>query len=70
MRDAAAAAAMSDPENNRWFKRRWSDVGTEPTTSTIAPVRPHLAAPDDLDLLGRDLLLQWRRERTSREDVR
>ena len=30
MRDAAAAAAMSDPDRNRHFRRRWTDVSGIP----------------------------------------
>ena len=38
MRDAAAAAAMSDPEMNRWFRRRW--VEFHPNTSLRSRRRP------------------------------
>lgn len=75
MRDAAAAAAMSDPEINRWFRRRWSD---EQAQLALTPSKAQ--APDstvkiqnldhDLTLLGHDLLMQWRRERTGKKMVR
>jgi len=58
MRDAASAAAMSDPEQNRWFRRRW----VEPAP-THAPAKPKpRSASQDLGLLGRELLADWRRE--------
>jgi hypothetical protein len=54
--DAAAAAAMSDPDRNRWFRRRWSE----------APVRrnrqPGSETAYGLELTGRELLEMWRRE--------
>ena len=60
--DAATAAAMSDPERNPAFRRRWQDTKT--------PLQPHEDSPqraqDVVELTGRDLLEQWRRERASR----
>ncbi|MBL6459398.1 hypothetical protein JMJ55_29205 [Belnapia sp. T6] len=59
--DAATAAAMSDPERNPAFRRRWQDVAS-PSPALGRP----LAAQDDLELTGRELLEQWRRERAQR----
>ncbi len=56
--DAAAAAAMSDPERNRLFRRRW----TERAESVPAPVCS-IDQVADLELVGRELLAAWRRER-------
>lgn len=73
MRDAAAAAAMSDPENNRWFRRRWAEIAVVPTTPASDGIAEGGATPpadDDLILAGQDLLWQWRRERASGEQVR
>lgn len=67
MMDAASAAAMSDPDSNRWFRRRWREP---------APSAHRLAAPaerlppvaareqDPVEQTGRALLEAWRRERT------
>lgn len=63
MRDAAAAAAMSDPEQNRWFKRRWSEH--VPVQQPVEPAFP--PATQDFELIGRELLAAWRREREDRE---
>ena len=60
MIDAAAAAAMSDPDRNPAFRRRWLDAGAPAIISAVA------ADPDpdsDLVFTGRELLEQWRRER-------
>ena len=66
VRDAAAAAAMSDPEQNRWFKRRWAEHG--PVQSPSEPASP--PATQDFELIGRELLAAWRRERADREAAR
>ncbi len=58
--DAAAAAAMSDPERNRLFRRRW----TERAESVPAPVCS-IDQVADLELVGRELLAVWRRERAT-----
>ena len=59
--DAAAAAATRDPERNPAFRRRWQE--------TDKPLKPQDDAPrrarDALELTGRELLEQWRRERAS-----
>lgn len=56
--DAARAAAMSDPERNRWFRRRW----LEPEGVKPRPVGD--ASPSDqLEKTGLDLLLTWRRQK-------
>jgi hypothetical protein len=58
--DAAAAAAMSDPELNRFFRRRWIDADA---TAILCAVAMHPDLDDDLAVTGRELLEQWRRER-------
>jgi hypothetical protein len=58
--DTAAAAAMSDPERNRWFRRRWA----ERVVRRPDPAGPEQGTPG-LDLLGRELLAAWRRERAA-----
>ena len=63
MRDAAAAAAMSDPEQNRWFRRRWAEHLPAHVLAEPAP----LPATQDSELIGRELLAAWRRERAGRE---
>ena len=60
--DAATAAAMSDPERNPAFRRRWQEACTPP----LPPDAKALVAQDALELTGRELLEQWRRERGSR----
>ena len=57
--DAARAAAMSDPDQNRWFRRRW--VEAAPHAPAQSPVEP--ATDLDFRLLGQELLAAWRRER-------
>ena len=59
MKDAATAAAMSDPDQNRWFRRRWVEKAPVVVQQEI------LAEPGDVDLnlLGQKLLADWRRER-------
>jgi hypothetical protein len=57
--DAATAAAMSDPDCNRWFRRRWREM---PTLQMRQPV-PTTEAADALELTGHELREQWRRER-------
>ena len=54
--DAATAAAMSDPDRNKWFRRRWSEPPQSParTTSPGQPTGP-------VELTGYALLEQWRR---------
>ncbi len=61
--DAAAAAAMSDPERNPAFRRRWLDVPGEPAWTPPADLEPE----DVLEQTGRELLEQWRRERARRK---
>ena len=59
--DAATAAAMSDPERNRWFRRRWAeqrDAGSGIPASTPTPA-PEIA----VTLTGLALLAEWRRSR-------
>lgn len=64
MRDAAAAAAMSDPERNPKFRRRWHEayIPSQPSASQAA------TAENAVELTGRELLEQWRRERASQAD--
>ncbi len=59
--DAAAAAAMSDPILNRWFRRRW--ITADVITVTAEPDQSRRA--DQLDLTGRELLAAWRQERAA-----
>ena len=75
MRDTARAAAMSDPTENRWFRRRWVDKGVpkrvlmaEPApASALLPVPGSsvsvTSGDGDLEMVGRELLAAWRRER-------
>ena len=68
MRDAARAAAMSDPEQNQWFRRRWDDTVARncPTRSShSAPSQLFHGTQNSLDLFGRELLAAWRRERAA-----
>ena len=60
--DAAAAAAMSDPDSNRWFRRRWHEP--RPPAERL----PHAEAcgQDPVEQTGRALLEEWRRERALR----
>jgi hypothetical protein len=60
MMDAAAAAAMSDPERNPAFRRRWWDAATRAHVCVVT-AGPDL--DDNLAATGRELLEQWRRER-------
>ena len=53
--DAARAAAMSDPDRNGLFRRRWHEPPHMP------PVR--VQAVEDIELTGRALLDEWRRMR-------
>lgn len=54
--DAATAAAMSDPQRNPAFRRRWLEVDPLP-----APRPPALDPVGELD--GPALLAEWRRIR-------
>ena len=67
MKDAAAAAAMSDPEQNRWFRRRWFEE-----TDTVAPGQAIKEVPvdDGLTLTGLALLREWREQRGHAGTVR
>ena len=60
MRDAAAAAAMSDPDNNYWFRRRWVEPDRVSGSSQTVDL-----ASEALELTGLELLAQWRRERAT-----
>ncbi len=62
MMDAATAATMSDPERNPKFRRRWQDPPPEPGWTPPAD----LALEDAVALTGRELLEQWRRDRSRR----
>ena len=58
--DAATAAAMSDPDENRWFRRRWVEVAALPVQINLcAEPFPEI----DFGRLGHELLAAWRRER-------
>ena len=63
MVDAAAAAAMSDPERNPKFRRQWQDPPREPRRTPPANLEPK----DAVELTGRELLEEWRRERAHRK---
>jgi hypothetical protein len=45
--DAAQAAAMSDPDLNRWFPRRWREPSVEGETakSTVEGAAPERKGP-------------------------
>ena len=60
--NGATAAAMSDPERNPKFRRRWQDAPCEPGRYPPQP----LELGDTVELTGRELLEQWRRERGRR----
>ena len=57
--DAATAAAMSDPDRNKWFRRRWSEP------PDVAECRqPRTPEPNqDVEQIGAALREQWRGER-------
>ena len=57
--DAATAAAMSDPERNPAFRRRWQETCTPPRQPHSEPPRTR----DALELSAQKLLEKWRRER-------
>jgi hypothetical protein len=63
--DAATAAAMSDPERNPAFRRRWQDAGTPPQP----PAREPDPKQDPVEQTGCALLEQWRRDRAGRGDA-
>ncbi len=67
MRNAAAAAAMSDPERNRWFRRRWAELPVAVAARESADVGP---TDDGLALTGLALLQEWRKQRGSSVTVR
>jgi hypothetical protein len=59
--DAATAAAMSDPERNPLFRRRWQEQLSE-------PVLPWPEEPDDdMEPTSHALLLRWRQAWVQRE---
>ena len=64
--DAARAAAMSDPDQNRWFRRRWVEIAQDAPAECFVEPAPEL----DLHLLGQELLAAWRRERAVQESAR
>jgi hypothetical protein len=61
--DAATAAAMSDPDRNRFFRRRWRETWVV----VAAQPRPATDPAERLELAGQDLLREWRRERAQRQ---
>lgn len=64
--NAAQAAAMSGPDLNPHFRRRWE----EPDSLVVPRPEPRNERPGD-DLDGLALLLAWRRDRSHRgEDGR
>jgi hypothetical protein len=60
MRDAASAAAMSDPTMNRWFRRRWVEL---PVHTAPSPAVETVSADNDLASTGLALLHEWRLRR-------
>lgn len=60
MRDAAAAAAMSDPTLNRWFNRRWIELPADAAPKSVSDPLPN---DDELETSGLALLHEWRRLR-------
>ena len=57
--DPARAAAMSDPERNPWFRRRWAEPATRPPP-TVSPADRVYPTPEQI---GLDLMETWRQER-------
>lgn len=64
MRDAAAAAEMSDPVRNRWFSRLWTDPSDTVVADPDAVPSP-AEDVENVELVGIDLLLAWRRDRAA-----
>ena len=60
MRDAASAAAMSDPTLNPWFRRRWVEL---PVYTAPSPAAETVSAEADLASTGLALLHAWRLRR-------
>jgi hypothetical protein len=60
--DAATAAAMSDPDRNPKFRRRWQDALCEPERYPPQSFEPR----DAVELTGRELLEDWRQQRARR----
>ena len=65
MIDAARAAAMADPELNRWFRRRWAEPAGLPAVVVSNP-----QSHDEIDVTAQELLAAWRSERIARETRR
>ena len=63
MKDAAAAAKMSDPEQNRWFRRRWLEPTWQLPSHELAP------RPVEPEMLGHELLAEWRSARANHEVI-
>jgi hypothetical protein len=59
--DAASAAAMSDPDRNPHFRRRWQEP---PAKTTLDPPRPPAGA---LGPVGHALLDAWCRQQPQRD---
>ncbi len=57
--DPARAAAMSDPDLNRWFRRRWAERATRPPAAASRADRFH-PTPEQI---GLDLMESRRQER-------
>jgi len=55
----ARAAAMSDPEQNRWFRRRWAEPAKRPPPAVTLADRAH-PTPEQI---GLHLQEAWRQER-------
>jgi hypothetical protein len=62
--DAATAAAVSDPDRKRWFRRRWSEP-----TPIRKTARPPTRDPDQtLVQIGSALREQWRQQQAAESD--
>jgi hypothetical protein len=64
--DAATAAAMSDPERNPAFRRRWHEQPDHHVPVQAPTPMPEVA----LEVTGRALLELWRQERRRHEGGR
>jgi hypothetical protein len=64
--DAATAAAMSDPQRNPAFRRRWQEQPDHRAAAQAPLPIPEVA----LEVTGRALLELWRQERRRHEGGR
>ncbi|MGE0759585.1 MAG: hypothetical protein AB7O38_21385 [Pirellulaceae bacterium] len=61
---AASASAMSDPDRDRWFRRRWIDIAKGEWGRTLQP-----SHEDAIEQTGHELLLLWRRRKARDEGI-